>query len=339
MQDVADLAGVSRITVDRVLNGRGGVGADTERAVLAAAKSLHLDRALNLAPTRLLRIGIVLQNNTNSYYAVLRDSFGLVARQYRRLNLRLSFWYFETFSAEAATRALVRAAAECDALIVVLFEDPALTRKVTDLSRTKPVVTLASDLPDSGRIGYVGANAVQEGQLAAALMGRFLGSPGGSVLIIAGLHRLSEHKQREDGFRATLEREYPNCTVVECFQSFESENIGARFRDVLAKHPDLAGIYNMSIGNGTIAEELRRVGKAGRTVLITHTETPERVQLMREGIVHAVIDRDTYLDARRAIEIQLHAAGRLDAAEISVPQRPHVFLRENVEHPDPAGRV
>src|SRR6218665_3357775 len=47
MDDVAAAAGVSRITVYRVLNGRGGVKPETEKQVIAAAKSLGVDRALN----------------------------------------------------------------------------------------------------------------------------------------------------------------------------------------------------------------------------------------------------------------------------------------------------
>ena len=58
--------------------------------------------------------------------------------------------------------------------------------------------------------------------------------------------------------------------------------------------------------------------------------TPERLPLLTEGVIDAIIDRDPYMDARRAIEIQLHQAGRFAAEDITPPQRPQVFLRENV---------
>ena len=202
--------------------------------------------------------------------------------------------------------------------------------KVEEIATRLPIVTLASDLPNSHRIAYVGANAIQEGRTAAALMGKFLGDTGGDVIIIAGLLELLEHEQREVGFRNTMRRGYPACNVVETFESFENENIAKDVRKILKRYPGLRGIYNMSIGNEKIAEELKLIGKEKEVFVITHTVTPERVALMNEGIIDAIIDRDPLLDARRAIEIHLHHAGRFSQEEISSAQRPQIFIRENV---------
>ena len=46
MNDVAREAGVSLATVDRVLNGRGGVAPAKAGRILTAAKRLRLDRSL-----------------------------------------------------------------------------------------------------------------------------------------------------------------------------------------------------------------------------------------------------------------------------------------------------
>ncbi|QRM55858.1 LacI family DNA-binding transcriptional regulator [Sinorhizobium sp. BG8] len=330
MEDVAEKAGVSRITVDRVLNGRGGVKPQTEQLVIATAKALGVDRALNMMPTRILRIGVVLQNNTNSYYVKLREGFTRTAQQYKRYNIRVSFWYFEQITPEAAIKTLNKAAADCDALVVILFDDPQVVMKTEELARKMPIVTVASDLPATGRVDYVGSNALQEGRTAGALMGRFLGPPGGEIVIIVGFHQLLEHDQREVGFRNILRRNYPNCQIVETFQSFEQEDIRKDFRALLKTYPNLKGIYNMSVGNPGLAEELKAVGKDQTTCIITHTVTPERVALMNEGVVDAIIDRDPYLDARRAIEIQLCQAGRFSEEEVSAAQRPQIFIRENV---------
>ena len=280
MDDVAALAHVSRITVDRVLNRRGMVSARTEERVLAAARALNLDRSLEIVPTRILRIGIVLQNNTNHYYVKLRQTYGRVAQQMAKFNLRISWHYFDRLEAGAVNRTLEDAARSMDALIVVLFDDPAITRTLRELSRRMPVVTLASDLPQSGRLRYVGSDAIAEGRTAGGLVGQFLGDPGGEVVIIQGKTQLHEHAQREAGFRSTLRQHYPKCSIVDCYQTLEVDDGGRIIARVLERFPGLRAIYNMSVGNPSIVQALKRVGRAGSTVIIAHTLTPETQDLL-----------------------------------------------------------
>lgn len=332
MADVAALARVSRITVDRVLNGRGMVGARTEERVLAAARALNLDRSLTLMPTRILRIGIVLQNGTNHYYAKLRQTYAKAQQQYGKFNIRISWHYFEKLNAEAAGRTLAAAEKTSDALIVILFEDPDVIAMVRDLSRRLPVVTLASDLPHSGRLRYVGADAILEGRTAGGLVGQFLGRAGGDVVIIQGLTQLHEHAEREAGFRGTLRQHYPDCRIVECYQSFEADDGGRVIGGLLDRYPDLRAIYNMSIGSGSIVQTLKKRRRADDMVIIAHTLTDETRSLLERGEIRAVIDRDIDLDVRRTLEILLHADGRLDKDEISAPQVPQIYIRENA-HP------
>lgn len=329
MDDVADLARVSRITVDRVLNRRGMVSARTEERVLAAARALNLDRSLDIVPTRILRIGIVLQNNTNHYYVKLRQAYARAVQQHAKFNIRISWHYFEKLNAEAVGRTLQEAERISDALIVVLFEDPGVVRQVREIAQRMPVVTLASDLPHSGRLRYVGSDAVAEGRTAGGLIGQFLGDQGGDVVIIQGMTQLHEHAQREAGFRSTLRLHYPKCHIVECYQSFEVDDGGRIILRMLERFPQLRAIYNMSVGNPSIVQSLKKAQRALSTVIIAHTLTPETQDLLEEGYIRAVIDRDIDLDVRRTLEIILHAAGRLDSTEISSPQSPQIFIREN----------
>lgn len=332
MDDVATIAHVSRITVDRVLNRRGMVSARTEERVLAAARALNLDRSMDIVPTRILRIGIVLQNNTNHYYVKLRQTYARAVQQHAKFNIRISWHYFEKLDAEAVNRTLDEAEKVSDALIVVLFEDPGVVRKVRDISRRMPVVTLASDLPHSGRLRYVGSDAILEGRTAGGLIGQFLGEEGGDVVIIQGMTQLHEHAQREAGFRTTLRTHYKNCNIVDCYQSFEIDDGGRIIARMLERFPNLRAIYNMSVGNPSIVQMLKKAHRAEKTVIIAHTLTPETQDLLEAGYIRAAIDRDIDLDVRRTLEIILHAEGRLESNEISPPQMPQILIRENA-HP------
>ena len=80
LSDVAREAGVSLSTVDRVLNGRGGVAPSKANRILSAARRLGLDRALSLRPSRMLRIAVAIQPPTNPFHAQLRQGIDSQAR-------------------------------------------------------------------------------------------------------------------------------------------------------------------------------------------------------------------------------------------------------------------
>ena len=77
--DVANLAGVSTATADRVLNERGGVKPDKERRVLAAARQLKFGRQIRPAYAHRLRVAVAIQSAANPFHAELRP--GLRGRQ------------------------------------------------------------------------------------------------------------------------------------------------------------------------------------------------------------------------------------------------------------------
>ena len=102
-----------------------------------------------------------------------------------------------------------RTAAEADGLVLVAREDLTINRAVrTVTARGVPVVCVATDLPSSGRLAFVGSDQTAAGATAAHLMGRVLGERAGNVLlVISAPYRGQE--ERELGFRRVLRAEFP----------------------------------------------------------------------------------------------------------------------------------
>jgi len=93
VHDVARAAGVSLATVDRVLNARPGVRAETQEKVEAAIKALDFRRDLSaslLARARDLRIVFLIPDGANAFMASLTDAIGRRARQTRNERLTLT---------------------------------------------------------------------------------------------------------------------------------------------------------------------------------------------------------------------------------------------------------
>jgi LacI family transcriptional regulator len=329
-RDVARAAGVSCSTVDRVLNGRGGVATDKERRVLEAARRLRLDRALDQRPARTLRIAVLIQPPSNPFHAALQSAFE-AANRHGHFNMQFRIAHIDPTD-PLRTAALITAMAPGhDGVAICSAHDDAITAALAAVSdRGKPVITLASNVRGGGRHIYVGPDNRQAGRVAGELMGRLLGEPGGEVVMIAGMLSMTGHQEREIGFRAVLRERYPQCHLLEVLQSMErGERAGDLVFRTLKRNPKVRGIYNASAGARPVVEAIQALGLGRRVTFITHELTEERRRLLRAGLIDAIIDQNPELEVRTAVDCLAAHFGRLEAAPASTITPVQIHTIEN----------
>jgi LacI family transcriptional regulator len=335
MDDVAKASGVSYSTVERVLNGRGGVAREKESRVLEAARKLKMDRALDEVSVRWLRIAILTQQPNSPYYFALRQGFELAQKSFETHRVVCQLTFFDDLEPKSVASVIHRASQKADAMIVVAYEHPFVVDVVSRIARRIPVVTIASDLPATGRLAYVGLDNRCAGRLAAELMGRFLGSEGGEVMVIAGLRTYLGHEERDGAFRSVLRRRFPSCDVVATVESREDAKSTERLtRDAFKKHPKLRGIYNLSVGDEGIARALKSLGKEASTVLIGHELTEISRSLLIEGVMDAVLDQSPFVEAVRAVEVILGHYNRGASSVLPLQTPISIYLQENLPPAD-----
>src|SRR5262249_26746405 len=331
IQDVAAAAQVSVATVDRVLNGRGGVRQERARRVLEWARKLKIDRALDDLPMRWLRIAILIQNPSNPYHGALKTAFQHAQRTYEAQRVMCLLHYFDSLEPAAVAPASHRASEKADRLVILSYDHPRITAALKAVSKRIPIVTVASDLPASGRIAYVGSDNRAAGRVAGELMGRFLGPQGGQILVVSGMHDFIGHEERESGFRGVLRRRFPACEVAAAVESQEQQDRTEKLtRDAVKRYPNLRGIYNISVGSRGIASALKALGKGGEVVLISHEMTDVHRERRTDGLRDAVPDQTPQLEARRAVQPLLHYNRRVPDSEVPLETPVSIYLRENL---------
>ncbi|WP_244564729.1 LacI family DNA-binding transcriptional regulator [Rhizobium sullae] len=330
-RDLAAAAGVSLSTVDRVLNNRGGVSEDKERRVLEYARKLKIDRALNQRAARTLRIAVLLQSRANPFHAAVQDSFEAANRDFLQYNLQFQVYHIDP-TRPAATVALTNALSlRCDGLVIVSPQNEDIAAALRAFGRNgKPVITLATDIRDAERYAYVGPDNRKAGRVAGDLMGRLLGKEGGEIVVISGMLSMIGHEEREMGFRAVLRERYPLCKVAEVLESMErGERAGDLVFNALIGNPRIRGIYNASAGARSVASAMNALGRRSDIVFITHELTDERRQLMREGMIDAIIDQNPVVEVRTAVEALAAYFRRKDEPPISLMTPIQVHMIEN----------
>lgn len=330
-RDVAEAAGVSPSTVDRVLNGRGGVAPDKERRVLEWARRLRLDRALDQRAARTLRVAVLLQPRANPFHAALQVAFEAANLGYRHLNLQFRVSHIDAGDPGRTARLVAELAPRHDGLVICSAHHDEIASALAEVAGAgKPVVTLATDIRGGGRHTYVGPDNWKAGRVAGDLVGRLLGPAGGEVIMIAGMLSMIGHEEREMGFRSVLRERYPGCRLIEVLQSLErGERAGDLVYRALKANPGIRGIYNASAGAQPVVDAIRALGRSGAVVFITHELTEERRRLLREGMIDAIIDQNPELEVRTAIEILAGQFGRLDAPPRSTVTPVQIHMIEN----------
>lgn len=327
--DVARQAGVSTATADRVLNNRGGVRTDKEDRVLAAARALGIDRALDRTPSRALRVAVLIQPPVNPFHASLREGIDLASRIYATLNVKFFVKHIDPRNPSAIAAAVAGSRAY-DGLIITSPDDIRIRKAVALLSNDVPVVTLATDLTDCGRAAYVGPDDRQAGRVAGELMGLFLGPVGGKIAVIAGSRDITGHREREAGFRSVLTERYQNCSIATVVETGEDQGEAGRVVELAFRScPELRAIYHLSAGTMPIVSALQRLRRIDDTVVITHELTPNRRMLLKSRMINAVIDQRPLMEARLAVETIARLLGRLPGEGVSVKTDIQIFLAEN----------
>jgi LacI family transcriptional regulator len=293
MAALAQAAGVSVATIDRLLNGREGVRAETAAAVLTAAQRMGHPALARLAPSQTgdlpaLRLGVVLHKKGQSFYRAFATALTDAVAAFPGYSVSLTLEFAASQSPGEMAGLMRGMTGRCDVLAATAVNHPEISTTVTDVQAAGvPVFSLLSDFAPKLRTGYLGLDNTKIGRVAGWAMRQ---SAPGSVAVFVGGARWLGHEARDAGLRAYLRDRAPQLRVLDTVVNLETRQLTHDATvALLANTPDLRGIYVAGGGMEGAVAALRAHRKPGDVALVVNELTPESRSGLQSGHVTLVI--------------------------------------------------
>jgi LacI family transcriptional regulator len=308
IKQIADLCGVSRGTVDRVLNKRGKVHPSTQELIEKTIAQLNYTpniagKAL-AARKRPLTIGVVLSSEGNPFFDDVIRGIVQAQQELRDFGVRVKIRKLKGYVPSEQLHQINMLREEgMDGLILHPIFDPAIEQKIRELKEQNIfTVTVNTDIPESARLCYIGSDYEKGGAMAAGMVSLIM--QGRARLgIVKGADNILGHQQRLEGFLRRLKDGAENSITVVDYAKAQDDNIIAyeSTRSMLEKNRDINALYVVGAGIAGVCRALISLDLKSRVAVVGFDSVPDTVEMMKKGIVRAVICQHPFTQGYRAV--------------------------------------
>ena len=342
-KDLAKEAGVSLATVDRVLNGRGGVRQATVERVSAAIRSLNYVRdisAANLARSTEYKLVFLLPDHDDEFTDMIHMAIDEANVSMAHERTTVSIVRVPANDPHSIAQEIDRLSADkVDGVAIMAPETAQVRDAILRLDACGiAVVAFASNQPNAQSAYFVGINNEAAGRTAGQLLARFTGERQGTVLVVTETMQSRDSQERRLGFDALMAKYAPRLRVRPSMETYVD---AARTAQIVAaafhNNPEIVGIYLM---HHDISETMRAIEAQGmrqKYVIIGHELTQHTRARLVDGTMDAVITQDVGHLVRSSIRVLKARITQIGTVASQERIRIEIILRENLPEDIKAG--
>ena len=267
LKDIAQLAGVSLGTVDRVMNNRGEVAEITRQKILQIAKNVDYQpdiSAKTLASKKTYKIAVCIPEwgSESEFWKSPLEGIEKAVQETTHFGITISKFLFDQFNKNSFKRALQKVMDYAPDAVVVA---PVFYREVKTISsfcnqRNIPYIFINSKLKGYHHLTFIGQDEIQSGKVAGKLVKQYISSDG--EILIAHLSHVAEEyyhlKKRRDGFGISCPNRHIHEINIEMNTPGEIDRI---LMETLDNHPNIQGVFVTNSKAHKVAKTLKNCGK------------------------------------------------------------------------------
>ncbi len=334
-KDLAKAAGVSRATVDRVLNGRHGVRKDTVDRVNRAITELGFVRnvqAANLAKSQSYRFVFALPKSGDQFLQAIVSRIEEANDQFAADRIWCDIHHIDDNDPHSIGTYLASLTSnDVTGVAIMAPETPQVRDAIMRLQERNiaalPFISNQALL----NADWVGVDNRSAGATAALLLGQSSRGRVGSVMVIAESMTSRDSMERRLGFDQEINAHFPDLRILPSLETYGNEERAEEIiAATLAAHSDVLGIYVLSSEARVPLQVLETLRVPDDTFKIAHERTPFTETALRTGKLDGLVVQDAGHLVRSAIR---RLKGIVDKRRSAGPQeriRIEILLRTNM---------
>lgn len=337
IRDIANLAGVSRGTVDRVLHNRGRVDPAVAARVRKIMEECGYRPSLAAQQLALMhqknRIGFLSQADYNGFWSIVNKNAAAMEKTLSEYGVAVEKRFFDFCLPEVQLKLIDELVnAGINALVIVPLESEEIVNRLRELSEQgMPVILLNSELTGFEPLCYIGSDYYVGGRTAAGLMHGFSKVSPLRILLMNGSEYLSSQQQRRKGFIDEMLELEPDCEIIESGDITSDPEYAFRAaKEMLKKHPGINAVYTVPDNAAAVANAVQAAGRTGSLVHIGFAMTDATRPYLLSGSISALIGQRAQDQGRLPFEILLdYFATGNPPANRRILMLNDIFIRQN----------
>lgn len=301
IKDIAERAGTSKGTVDRVLHNRGRVAEDVRERILAIIKELNYEPnpiAQSLKSQRTYHIAVLIPDaEVDSYWEAPLAGIERAEKELRQYGIRISRHVFTPHVVQSFLAKANEATKENPdgVLIAPVFYKEVMPFFENWKSQGTPYVLFNTQIESVDPLCYIGQDSYRSGSLAAKILSYGLPDPC-SLLVLhinEDIPNSAHLITKEQGFRDYfLQREEVSQyqVISRDIDAFDV-NIDAHLEEILTTDPVVKGIYVTNSKAFEVAAYLEKHGIEG-IKLVGYDLLQPNLDYLENGRIHFLINQN-----------------------------------------------
>lgn len=308
IRSIAKAAGVSRGTVDRVLNDRPGVSPEVRENVKRIAEEMGYKP--NLAGKALafqknpLKIGFIILSKDDPLFLEVYEGVKEATHELKGFGITVECCLMDRVDVQEQLACIRKLHSKnISALAISPLDEEIIKKELNKLSDENiKIVTYNTDITGIERLCYVGQEARKSGRVAGDLVGKLL-PDGGNVLVLNGPEKIKALQERVAGFKEILENEYPLVKIIDIIQNVNDNNSSYNLTvEFLKTRNDLNAVYITGRGIGGVGKAIKEQGRRDLK-FVCFDKIPETIELIKDKIVNFTITQEPFMQGYLPIKI------------------------------------